>query len=110
MALSSPDHNRTDVTFSYLFLDLTAMSTQRANLRIAVIGGGASGLSAAYLASKQHANTVTIYESNSILGGHANTVDVLGKCVDTGFLVYNENTYTNLCGLFEEIQVCESLS
>ena len=48
---------------------------------------------------------LTLFESSSALGGHANTVDVKGRPVDTGFLVYNEETYPNLCGLFAELGV-----
>ena len=91
--------------------------------RIAIIGSGASGLAAAYLCSKAKGNRICLYEASAQLGGHANTVEVrcgcdsrvlvpvsrviaafvqaFGQPVDTGFLVYNENTYTNLCGLFE---------
>ena len=76
-------------------------------LRIAVIGSGISGLSAAWLLSKRH--KVTIYEADSRLGGHANTVDVaLGDAqtpVDTGFIVYNQANYPNLTALFEHLGV-----
>ena len=61
-------------------------------MRIAIIGSGAAGLGAAWLLS-QRFETV-IYEAAAKLGGHANTVDVMGPqgpvCVDTGFIVYNE--------------------
>lgn len=70
---------------------------------IAVIGTGISGLSAAWLLSKTA--RVTVYEENSRLGGHSNTIMVAhGKteiAVDTGFIVYNERNYPNLVALFE---------
>lgn len=120
---------------------------------IAVVGCGISGLGAAWAASRDPRVHVTLYESRSKLGGHANTVmvsvcparapragwaargeapslpparrecgrahgrsaaqvatdlprrplppQVNGRPIDTGFLVYNENTYPNLIGLFE---------
>ncbi len=46
--------------------------------RLAIVGCGCAGLSAAYLASKAGAH-VTLYESGSKLGGHANTVEVRGR-------------------------------
>ncbi len=64
-------------------------------MKIAVIGSGVSGLSAAWLLSKNH--SVDIYEKDDRLGGHANTqmvsVNTNEVAVDTGFIVYNERTY-----------------
>lgn len=75
--------------------------------RIAVIGSGISGLSCAWLLSKN--NDVTIYEASDRLGGHANTVSVdldeRSVAVDTGFIVYNETNYPNLVALFDHLQV-----
>ena len=75
--------------------------------RIAVIGGGISGLSAAWLLDKGH--DVTLYESRKRLGGHSHTVDVDGPDgkvpVDTGFIVYNPANYPNLTRLFDLLQV-----
>ena len=70
---------------------------------IAVIGAGISGLSAAWLLSKRH--DVTLYEADGRLGGHANTVEIEGVPVDTGFIVYNEPNYPNLTALFAHLQV-----
>ncbi|MEQ9695891.1 FAD-dependent oxidoreductase [Shimia sp. SDUM112013] len=74
--------------------------------KIAVIGGGISGLSAAFYLSPYH--DVTLYESAPRLGGHARTV-VAGKNgdqpVDTGFIVFNYVTYPNLTRLFRELDV-----
>lgn len=76
-------------------------------MRIAVIGGGVSGLGAAWALRDVH--DVTVFEGATRLGGHANTVDVDydGRriCVDTGFIVYNELNYPNLVGLFEALGV-----
>lgn len=69
--------------------------------RVAVIGAGIAGLGAAYTLSKDPRTRITVYEERATLGGHANTVELSGTPLDTGFLVYNENTYPNLCGMFE---------
>ncbi|MGO4400448.1 NAD(P)/FAD-dependent oxidoreductase [Achromobacter sp. PAB15] len=75
--------------------------------RIAVVGGGVSGLSAAWLLSEKY--SVTLFEAGSYVGGHTNTVDaeVDGICypVDTGFLVHNDLTYPNLVQLFRHLNI-----
>jgi predicted NAD/FAD-binding protein len=80
--------------------------------RIAVIGTGISGMSAAWLLSQRH--QVTVYECNGRIGGHSNTVAVQGAqgpiAVDTGFIVYNELTYPNLTALFAHLKVPTQLS
>ncbi len=76
--------------------------------RVAVVGAGVSGLTAAYLL--QRAAEVTVYESEPRLGGHAHThelTDSRGRwlAVDTGFLVHNQRTYPLLTRLFGELGV-----
>jgi uncharacterized protein len=76
--------------------------------RIAVIGGGISGLTAGYVLS--HTDDVTLFEAASRLGGHADThlvVPAAGPSmpVDTGFIVCNERTYPLLTRLFGELGV-----
>jgi predicted NAD/FAD-binding protein len=74
--------------------------------RIAVIGGGISGMGAAYFLSKTH--QVVLFEDENRLGGHARTVTA-GKFgdqpVDTGFIVFNYVNYPHLTRLFEELNV-----
>jgi predicted NAD/FAD-binding protein len=81
-------------------------------LRIAVIGSGISGASAAWALNPVH--DVTLFEKNSRPGGHTATVDVDygGKhiSVDTGFIVYNECNYPNLTALFAELDVATHAS
>ncbi len=76
-------------------------------LDIAVIGSGISGLSAAWLLSHRH--RVTVYEADARPGGHSHTVDVAApsgkRPVDTGFIVYNESAYPNLCALFAHLGI-----
>ena len=75
--------------------------------KIAVIGAGIAGLSAAWALSKRH--SVTLFEQNSYLGGHSNTVDIdVGDKtipVDTGFIVFNPPNYPYLCSLFQHLNV-----
>lgn len=76
--------------------------------RVAVIGSGVAGLTAAYVLNRQ--DSVTLFEADSRLGGHAHTHDVpqaggpvLG--IDTGFIVHNERTYPTLLRLFAELGI-----
>ena len=81
-------------------------------MRIAVIGSGVSGLTAAYVISRRH--EVTLYERDRRFGGHANTVAVQGARgrvgLDTGFIVHNERTYPHLLRLFGELGVATQAS
>lgn len=72
-------------------------------LKIAVIGTGISGMSAAWLLQQRH--DVTVYERAGRLGGHSNTVDAATIPVDTGFIVYNPPNYPNLTALFDHLGV-----
>ncbi|MDP2412227.1 MAG: FAD-dependent oxidoreductase [Pseudolabrys sp.] len=76
-------------------------------LKVAVVGTGISGMAAAWLLSSGH--EVTVYERADRIGGHSNTVDARTPHgivpVDTGFIVYNEQTYPNLTALFDYLQV-----
>ena len=76
-------------------------------MRIAVVGSGISGLSAAWLLSRQH--DVVLFEANDYLGGHTDThrVEVDGRTldVDTGFIVHNPGNYPLLTRLFDELGV-----
>mgnify|MGYP001815071475 CR=1 FL=1 len=74
--------------------------------RIAVIGGGISGMGAAYHLAEDH--HVVLFESEGRLGGHARTI-YAGKNgdqpVDTGFIVFNYRNYPHLTRLFDALDV-----
>ena len=76
-------------------------------MKIAVIGSGISGLSAAYFLSKHH--KVDLYEQSDHFGGHSYTYDIKEEDkivpVDLGFIVFNELTYPNLINFLNELKV-----
>ena len=67
-------------------------------MKIAIIGSGISGLSAALLLSQKH--QITLFEKDNRFGGHANTVEIKKNnksiSVDTGFIVFNNKNYPDL--------------
>ena len=75
--------------------------------RVAVVGSGVAGLTAAHILSRR--DHVTLFEADSRPGGHAHTHDVPqasgSLAVDTGFIVHNNRTYPNLIRLFKELGV-----
>ncbi|WP_417377180.1 NAD(P)/FAD-dependent oxidoreductase [Gimesia maris] len=76
-------------------------------MKIAIIGGGISGLTAAYFLHHQY--EITLFEANQYIGGHTNTIDVEIKgeqhAVDTGFIVFNHQTYPHFTRLLNELGV-----
>lgn len=76
-------------------------------LKVAVIGSGVAGLSAAWLLSQRH--RVTLYEKADRLGGHSHTVTAALSsgtvAVDTGFICFNDATYPNLIALFDHLGI-----
>ena len=76
-------------------------------MKIAVVGSGISGLSAAYYLSKKH--HVDLYEKEDRFGGHSHTIDLTFDkqkiSVDIGFIVFNFETYPNLINFFKENEV-----
>lgn len=76
-------------------------------MKIAVVGSGIAGLTAAYQLSD--IADIAVFEADSRLGGHTHTVDV-GRpdgthSVDTGFIVFNDWTYPNFCKLMDSLGV-----
>ncbi|MDI7775857.1 FAD-dependent oxidoreductase [Asticcacaulis sp. EMRT-3] len=80
--------------------------------RIAVIGSGIAGLSAAWMLDS-HAE-VTVFEACDQIGGHSHSVNVGTDAdplwVDMGFIVFNEPCYPNLVQLFKTLDVAHQLS
>lgn len=74
--------------------------------KIAIVGGGISGLAAAYLLAEK--NDITLFEAEANLGGHARTV-IAGRngdqAVDTGFIVFNYANYPHLTAMFRDLDV-----
>ena len=78
-------------------------------MKVAIIGSGISGLSAAYFLSKKY--KVDLFEKEDRFGGHSHTIDIklnedTNKIhADIGFIVFNKKTYPNLINFFKEIDV-----
>lgn len=76
-------------------------------MKVAIIGGGISGLTAAFHLCSQH--DITLIEANDYVGGHTNTVavEIEGEqhAIDTGFIVFNDRTYPNFCRLMDQLGV-----
>ena len=77
-------------------------------MKIAVIGSGVSGLSAAYYLSKKH--QVDLFEKDNHFGGHAYTLPIQYEnnkqvLVDIGFMVFNKKTYPNLIQFFSDNKI-----
>lgn len=81
-------------------------------MRIAIVGTGISGMTSGYLLSKDH--EVTAFEAGSTIGGHTATVDVpFDGCtwaVDTGFIVFNHQTYPHFTRLMDHLNVASQPS
>ncbi|MEO6284903.1 MAG: FAD-dependent oxidoreductase [Dyadobacter sp.] len=75
-------------------------------LKTAIIGTGIAGMGCGHFLSE--VDNLTFYEQNDYVGGHTNTVTVdedgSPVHIDTGFMVFNFQTYPNLCKLFEKIK------
>ena len=75
-------------------------------MRIAIIGSGISGLTSAYYLKKQ-GHDVFVFEASDYIGGHTNTIHVSRAdqlyAVDTGFIVFNHQTYPNFTHLLKFI-------
>ena len=76
-------------------------------MKIAIIGAGITGLTAAYYL--RHKHDITVFEAENRIGGHTATVDVVhdGReyAIDTGFIVYNDWTYPNFIELIDELGI-----
>ena len=75
--------------------------------KIAVIGGGISGMTSAWMLHKRH--DVTLFQNQDFLGGHTHTHEFKADGqvwpVDSGFIVYNDRTYPNFIRLLDRLGV-----
>jgi len=75
--------------------------------KIAIVGGGISGMTAAYFLNERH--NVTLFDANDYLGGHTHThsleADGAFWAVDSGFIVFNDKTYPNFRKLLKKLDV-----
>ncbi|MAJ45447.1 MAG: FAD-dependent oxidoreductase [Candidatus Marinimicrobia bacterium] len=76
-------------------------------MKIAIIGSGISGLTSAYFLNKEH--DVYVYEKNNYIGGHTHTHSIKEDNkiynIDSGFIVFNEDTYPNFIKLLKALDV-----
>ncbi len=76
-------------------------------MKIAIVGSGISGMTAAYLLHSDH--DIEVFEAGDYIGGHTHTIDVHRKeknyAVDTGFIVFNRVTYPNFCTMMDRLEV-----
>ena len=76
-------------------------------MKLAIIGSGIAGNVLAYHLHKDH--DITVFEANDYAGGHTHTHDIninnSNYKIDTGFIVFNENTYPNFISLLEQLNV-----
>jgi predicted NAD/FAD-binding protein len=84
-----------------------ALDRRENELRIAIVGTGISGLTAAHYLRRRH--EVVMFEGSDYVGGHTHTVDVEFRgeqaTIDTGFIVFNDWTYPNFIRLLTELGV-----
>ena len=84
------------------------LSTRPRPRRVAVVGSGIAGLSAAHVLTR-HGDHVTLFEADGRAGGHAHTHDVEDRgrqlAIDTGFIIHNRRTYPLVTRLFDELAV-----
>ena len=76
-------------------------------MRLAIVGAGVSGLTAAYLLHREH--EITVFEAAGYAGGHTNTVTVQtgdrSLDIDTGFIVFNDRNYPRFERLLRRLEV-----
>ena len=82
-------------------------TNHRALMKIAIVGTGIAGMTAAWHLHRNH--DITVFEAADYIGGHTNTVDVVHDgveyAIDTGFIVFNNKTYPEFVRLMNLLHV-----
>jgi len=90
-------------------MSTTVAPVQAGKRRVAIIGGGISGMAAAWYLSQQADVAVQLYEADTRLGGHTATMEVDHEgeqlAIDTGFIVFNDRTYPHFIALLDALGV-----
>ena len=89
-----------------------------ADKKVAIIGGGVSGLACAWHLHMNSKTEVHIFEAEDRLGGHAHTINIQPKNssngesvdVDVGFMVFNDSNYPNMTKWFKELGIESELT
>lgn len=84
------------------------MSDTMKKKKIAVIGGGIAGIICSFLLQQKY--KITLYEKNDYIGGHTNTIPIsegvdAGIAVDTGFIVFNDQTYPQFSQFLQLLEI-----
>ncbi|MGZ8382416.1 MAG: NAD(P)-binding protein, partial [Nitrospira sp.] len=81
-------------------------------MKLAIVGTGIAGMTAAHLLHQDH--DLTVFEAGAHIGGHTNTVEVEQQgrsyAIDTGFIVFNDWTYPNFIALLDRLGVASQPS
>jgi cyclopropane-fatty-acyl-phospholipid synthase len=97
----------TYIAYGFSNVMFKSTSSAKKGPRVAIIGGGVTGLSAAWHLQVNTSTHVELFEAEERLGGHAYTTQVDGVDVDIGFMVFNHTNYPNMTAWFKALGIEE---